>query len=112
MGAPQKMIIDGQSFVLVPEADYEDLIDVAHARAIVARGEESFPAEIVKEILGGANPVRVFRKYRGMTQAELGAASGLTQVAIAGLETGRRAGRPETMKAIAEALGVGLDDIM
>jgi len=110
-GTLQKMVIDGASFVLVPEAEYEDLIDVAHARAVIALGEESFPADVAKEMMEGS-PIRAIRKYRGLTMASLAEKAGLSQPAIADIESGRRKGRPATMKTIAEALDVAVDDII
>ena len=112
MGDIKRMTLDGEPFVLVPEEDYEDMLDIIHARAVVARGEESIPAEVVKAMVAGESPVRAFRKLRGLTAAELAAKAGVSQPAISDIENGRRVGRPATMKAIADALGVGLDDVL
>ena len=50
--------------------------------------------------------LRQLREAAGLTQLELAAASGLTHEAISNLETGKRAPRAETVRALAHALGV------
>jgi len=112
MGAPQKMIIDGKGYMLVPEDEYEDMLDVARAHAIKARGEESFPVDVVKALLDGENPVRVYRKHRGMSGKQLADATGLSPSAISDLETGKREGTAPTLRRVADALGVTIDDIV
>ncbi|MGF0536935.1 hypothetical protein ACQQ2Q_02995 [Agrobacterium sp. ES01] len=50
MGPLQKTVIEGQSYVLVPEEEYEDLLDTLAAHRTMARveaGEETWPAELV-----------------------------------------------------------------
>jgi transcriptional regulator with XRE-family HTH domain len=47
-----------------------------------------------------------------MTQTELAAAVGVTQGYIADIETGKKAGSTETIKALARALAVPLDTLL
>ncbi|MBR9763964.1 MAG: helix-turn-helix transcriptional regulator [Rhodobacteraceae bacterium] len=90
----------------------EDLSDLqAYDRAVEAGGE-SVPAEYVNRILNGENPVRVYRDWRGLTAAALAEASGVNRVQITQLETGKRGGTVETMKKLAEALSVAVDDLI
>ena len=77
-----------------------------------AEGGEFFPAEIVDRLLAGESPVRVYRKYRGLTQKQLAEAAGIDAVTLSQIETGRRAGSLKTLAAIAKALGVGAGDLM
>jgi DNA-binding XRE family transcriptional regulator len=112
MGDIQRLNIDGKGYVLMPENEYEDLVDVARAREIKAAGEESFPSEVVNALLAGENAVRVFRKHRGLTMAQLGEKAGVSQPYIAGLESGKREGTVATLKALAAALGVDLEDLV
>ncbi len=88
------------------------MADIIRARDIKANGGESIPADVVKAIIAGEHPVCAFRKLRGLTMQELADKAGVSQPAIAGIESRRRNGRHDTMKAIAAALGVGLDDIV
>ncbi|PJE33755.1 anaerobic benzoate catabolism transcriptional regulator [Pseudooceanicola marinus] len=105
--------------VTIPRDEYdrlrqaaEDLSDLqAYDRAMEAGGE-SVPAEYVNRILDGENPVRVYRDWRGMTAAALAEASKLNRVQITQIETGKRSGNVETMKKLADALGVRVDDLI
>ena len=82
-----------------------------YARA-KAEGGESFPAEVVDRLLAGQNPIRVYRDHRGMTQGALAAAAGIHPVYLSQIETGKRTGSAKTLAAIAETLGVAVDDLI
>ena len=84
----------------------EELYDRAKAE-----GGESFPVDVVDRLLAGENPVRVYRNHRGMKQGDL-AAAGVHPVYLSQIETGRRTGSTRTLAAIAEALGVTVDDLI
>lgn len=93
--------------------DVEDAAAVARFRARLAAGEEELvPAAVVDRLLAGESPVRVWREHRGMTQSGLGRASGVNRVVIADIEAGRKGGSVRSLKALAEALGVGMDDLV
>ncbi|TPE47216.1 helix-turn-helix transcriptional regulator [Amaricoccus solimangrovi] len=93
--------------------DAEDLRAVADFRARLEAGEEELmPAEFADRILDGESPLRVWREYRGLSQAELARRSGINRVVIADVEAGRKGGSVATFKATAEALGVTIDDLV
>jgi DNA-binding XRE family transcriptional regulator len=109
-------------YAVVPIADYKALIEKAemlddvaafdNAEATLAAGEdELLPSEIVDLLLANVNAVKVWREYRGMSQATLAEAAGLSQAYIAQIETGKREGRIEAYKAIASVLEVTIDDL-
>jgi DNA-binding XRE family transcriptional regulator/PHD/YefM family antitoxin component YafN of YafNO toxin-antitoxin module len=113
----------GERLVVLPEADYEALLDAADDaadaaalrsfRARLASGEEELlPAAMVERILAGENAVRVWREHRGLTVRALAEKAGLTQPFVSQIETGKRDGTVATMRRIAEALGVALDDLV
>ncbi len=77
-----------------------------------AEGGESFPAKVVDRLLAGQNPIRVYRDHRGMTQGALAAAAGIHPVYLSQIETGKRTGSAKTLAAIAETLGVAVDDLI
>ena len=52
------------------------------------------------------------RQAHGMTQEQLAAATGVHRVTIARIETGDVSPKAETLKRIADALGVLVDDLM
>ncbi|HEX4111631.1 MAG TPA: helix-turn-helix transcriptional regulator [Stellaceae bacterium] len=73
--------------------------------------EELLPAAFANRILKGESPIRVWRDYRGMTVKTLAAKTGLAQPYVSQVETGARDGTVGTLKKIAAALDVTLDDI-
>ncbi|WP_027666320.1 helix-turn-helix domain-containing protein [Rhizobium leguminosarum] len=110
----QKLTIDGKGYVLLSEDDYQDLVDVSDARAAKARidaGEETWPEDVVKALIAGEDPVRVFRKHRGMSIKELAEKSGLSQPYLSEIETGKKEGSLDALRSIASALDVDLDDV-
>ncbi|MCC5993859.1 MAG: helix-turn-helix transcriptional regulator, partial [Rhodobacteraceae bacterium] len=48
---------------------------------------------------------------RGMTQVALAEKAGVNRVMVAEIETGRKQGSIATLRALAGALSVGLDDL-
>ena len=108
--------------VTIPREEYdrlraaaEDLTDLQtydRAKAALAEGEdELIPADYVNRLLNGENALRVYRDLRGLTQAALGEKAGVGRVTVAEIETGRKQGSVATLRALANALGVSLDDL-
>lgn len=91
----------------------EDAADIAAADRAIAESDVRYPRDVMDRLLAGETPIAAWRKHRGLSQAGLAAACGVTQAAISRLEqTGDEAaqpvGRRSTRQAIAEALGVPL----
>lgn len=112
-----------QAFAVLPIDEYRALLEKAEmlddvaaydqAKAELANhDDEIIPAEVVEAILAGENPVRIWRRYRGLSQVELAAKAGISQAYLAQIENGRREGTLATYKAIANALSVDLDDLV
>jgi DNA-binding XRE family transcriptional regulator len=115
MGDIQKITIDGKNYVLLSEEDYEDLVDGLHANEILARiaaGEETWPHELVVELLKTDSRVRTFRNYRGLTVSDLAEAVGISQPYLSEIESGKKTGSVDVLKRIAKALKVDLDDLV
>jgi DNA-binding XRE family transcriptional regulator len=115
MGVFDKTVIDGKSYVLVPEDDFEDMMDTIKANEILARiaaGEETWPAELVYELLETESRIRTFRNYRKMTVSELAEAVGISQPYLSEIETGKKTGSVDVLKRIAAVLEVDLDDLV
>ena len=90
----------------------QDVQDYDSTRMALEEGkEELLPESFVNELLEGANPVKVWREYRGFTQKKLADAVGISVPYLSQLETGKRKGSLDVCSAIATALGVTLDDI-
>lgn len=118
-----ELTIDGEDFVALSREAYERLVeaaeDAADSAAIarfeqrLAAGEEEFiPSAMVDRILAGENLVRVWREHRGLTVSALAEMAGIAQPYLSQIETGKREGTLQTMKKIAGALRVKLDDLV
>ena len=97
-------------------ADAETLADLrAYDRAMdaIASGDdELIPAEYARRLLDGESAVRVYRDLRGLTQAGLADASGVNRVQIADIEAKRGRGSIDTLRKLADALNVAIDDLV
>ena len=109
--------------ITIPLAEYqrlveldEDAIDVAAANEVLAKlaagTEELIPAAFADRIIDGESPLRVYRDYRGLTQVALSAASGVNRVQIAEIEARKKTGSVATLKKLATALKLDLDDLV
>jgi len=112
----------GEKLAVIPLARYERLLAAAEelddvkaydeARRRLASGEDELvPAEIAGRVLDGENPVRVWREHRGLKVKELADKAGITPAYLSQIEGGQREGTLSTMRKIATALGVSLDDL-
>ncbi len=106
-------------FVVLPFAEYENLMNIAEEKfdaadvlAFRENGEQTFPGEVLDSLLAGNSPIKVFRKYRNMTQGELAKSIGKSLTYIAKLEAGDRKGSVDVLSNIAEALNVDLDQLV
>ena len=108
--------------VTIPRAEYDllraavvDLADLqAYDRAkaaLEAGDDELIPADYVNRLLNGDSPLRVYRDLRGLTQSALAERSGVNRVTVAEIETGRKQGSVATLRKLAGALGVTVDDL-
>jgi mRNA interferase RelE/StbE len=108
--------------VTIPREEYdrlrgaaEDLADLRtydRAKAALAAGEEELiPADYVSRLLNGESTLRVYRDLRRLTQAALAEKAGVNRVTVAEIETGRKKGSVATLRALAGALGLALDDL-
>lgn len=108
--------------VTIPRAEYdrlraaaEDLADLQaydRAKTALAAGEdELIPAEYATRLLDGDSPLRVYRDLRGITQNALAQSAGVNRVTVAEIETGRKQGSVATLRKLAGALGVAVDEL-
>lgn len=112
----------GDEMVIIPRAEYETLLDAAEMnediaafdrfqQRLAAGEEELIPAEFANRLIEGEHAVRVWREYRGLSVKQLAEAAGLAPAYISQIETGKREGTIETLRKIAQALTVTLDDL-
>ena len=92
-------------------ADSEMLADVTAFDVAMKDLGQGMPLEVFTRIINGESPVRVIREWRGLAQADLARRAGLHRVQVHDLESGKSRGSVDTLKAIAAALEVSLDDV-
>jgi mRNA interferase RelE/StbE len=99
--------------------EYERLLEAAEELAAItaddraiAAGGEGMPHDDLARIVAGESPVRARRDWRGMSAAGLARAAGLHRVQVHDIETGKSSGSVQTLRRIADALDVPLDDIV
>jgi DNA-binding XRE family transcriptional regulator len=109
----------GETLVVLPLADYEALVDakdIARANAVranIAAGrDELVPSEIVKRLLSGENPVRVWREHRGLSARDLARVVGVSPVCLYQIETGKMDESVAVLKRLTEALNLDFDDLI
>ncbi|MEX0852169.1 MAG: helix-turn-helix transcriptional regulator [Bauldia sp.] len=107
---------DYEALIAHADSPDEDTADLARIDALVAakgRGKANpLPLEAMKRILSGEGPVRVWRDVRGMTQGELAAKAGIKPNYLSMIEGGERRGSPATLKRIAAALDVDMEELI
>jgi DNA-binding XRE family transcriptional regulator len=94
--------IAGKPHVLVPIHDFTALKN--------AGGKPTLPQDVLEQLtLGHENPIKIVRKYRGMTQGDLAEAAGISRPYLTEIETGKKDGSVRALKSIAGALDVSLE---
>jgi DNA-binding XRE family transcriptional regulator len=113
-GQPEWAIVPYEEYLqLLEQAEMlEDIRDYDAIKASLERGEEELiPAEVVYAILDGDYPIKVWRKFRGMSQLELAETTGISVPYLSQLENGKRKGSIEVLSKIAGVLRVDLESI-
>ena len=118
----EKISRGGKQFAVIPVeelqkliADAEMLADVKAydaAKARLALGEdEVIPFEITERRVAGESTVRIWREHRGVTQEKLAKTSRVSRGMIAAIEAGHKTGGIATLRRLAAALKVSLDNL-
>jgi DNA-binding XRE family transcriptional regulator len=113
----------GEEIVILSRDEYdrliaagEDMADARTARRVIddiKSGAEAVLSESeLEEFLNAKTPLAFWRKKRGLTQADLAKATGVAQGFLSEIETGQKPGTPATLKKIAEALHIKIDDLI
>jgi len=117
------LTIKGEKYALLPFdaweklqeylEDLQDIADCNEIKARIERGEgEYFPSSVVDALIDGDNAIKVYREYRGLTQNELAEKVGVSVSMIRKIEAGESEGSIKTLKSIAQALNVDLENIV
>lgn len=110
-GKPAFAVIPIDLWERVREAaeDAEDALDLER----LDRDDDGFrvPLEVVESVVAGMHPVRAWRESRGLTQEALAGQAGVSAPYVSQIESGKRIGAVRTLRRIAAALEVPLDEL-
>ena len=118
----EKITRKGKEFAVIPVEDLQRLMDDAEmladvraydaAKGRLDRGEdELIPLELTERRLAGESPVRMWRDHRALTQEALAKRSKVSRAMIAAIEAGHKTGGITTLKKLAAALNVDLENL-
>lgn len=74
--------------------------------------DNAIPLDVLERLLDGEHPLKVFRRYRDMTQKELADLTGLNATYLSQIETRKRRGSTRVYRKLATALGVDIGDLI
>ena len=95
------------------QQDIQDIVDSQQAwRAYLEYPEQHIPTDVFDQVLDGANPVKIYREWRGYSVKELSVKTGISEQIIYGIESGSRKGNVSHYQKIAHALNLIVDDII
>lgn len=110
---------NGEEMVILPKAEYDELVRVAEEAAEDAAdiaaydtamadplGSEPLPAEVSRHILGGTGLLKALRLWRGLSQVELAERAETSQGHVSDLEARRRKITADLAPRLAAALEV------
>ena len=111
-GEPEWAVIPYREYIKIQELmdDIEDRKDIEkYVQAMESGEEQNIPGEVTFAILEGVHPIRAWREYRQITIRELAKRAGITSSYLSQIETGKRNPTIDTLKSIAEALGIDVE---
>ena len=113
-GEPEYAVIPWAEYTRLtnPSRPESELTDEELYDRAKAEPGEYFPAAVTKRLVAGDNPIKVYREYRGMTQADLARRVTISAMYLSQIETGNRGGSTKVMSALAKALRVDIDDVI
>ena len=98
---------------ILPWDQFQELMQTAKAGEPAAQiGELQLPPQVSRGIAEGQHPVRAWRDYRNLSQAQLAAVVGISRAYLAQIEGGERTGTLEVTARIARALGCRIEQLI
>lgn len=111
--------MQGEKMIVLSETEYLALIEDAGdiAVAVQAKAASSGAPTLSTDLLvasldGSMHPLTAWRKAAGLSQAALAHKAGIRTSTVCNIEKGRIDPRVSTVKALADVLGVDIDDLV
>jgi DNA-binding XRE family transcriptional regulator len=99
---------DKPAFAVIPWDTYQELV----RNYIPDESDVWFPQEVVEaNVVRGDSLLKAWREHLGLTQAEVAGRAGMSQPAYAKLEKPDANPRTATLRKIARALGISLEQL-
>ena len=96
------------AFVLVPVDEFRKIRPLLDSEAV----KGGIPHAVVRaNLIDGVSMIRAWREHLGMTQDELAGKAGMSQPALAKLEKPGARPRKTTIRKVAEAMGLSVDQV-
>ena len=117
---PQIIECDGKpEYAVIPYAEYEEMSRLSEAMrdihaydAALADEGEAVPQEMMRRLVVGEPPIRLWREHRGLTRTELAEQAQIDKTYLSQLESGRKVGSVAVLRRLATTLSVDLDDLV
>ena len=112
-GQPEYAILPYNLYLkLLEDAETVENIRVRGTKRVIKAEKETVPGQLTPARLYGENLVKVWRERRKLSQKALAAQAGISTGYLSQIESGKRTGSAETLRAIADAMNLSLDDIV
>jgi DNA-binding Xre family transcriptional regulator len=99
----------------IEDAEDNAFLDSVEARELAIGKDNAradyLPADLVRRLMDGDHPVRVWRVHRGLGRDALAGAAGISPSYLSEIETRRKPGSFSALAKLAAALQVSLDDL-
>ncbi len=111
-GEPEYAVVPYHEFERLNEA--REMADdvAAYDRAKAAADIITVPSEVMRRLVAGESPVKVWREHRGLKQAELVERLGVSKGYLSQIESGKKDGTVNLYRKISRVLEVSLDELI
>jgi len=106
-------------YAVIPCKEYEEMVrlseqmrDIQAYDAAVADAGETVPHAVMRRLVNGDSPLRVWCEYRALTQATLARKASIDKTYLSQIETRCKQGLIAALAQLASALSVEEDDLI
>ena len=111
-GKPEWAVIPFKDYVKIKDS-LEDIDDIRtierHMKDLENGKDDMVPEHVVMAILDGISPIRAWREFKNIKMKDLAEKVGVSSAFLSQIETGKRNPTIDTLKKIAENMGVDLE---